>query len=253
MPEDDLLAVEARARAYAAVHDERSWWATKTACDLYIAAFLAPKQLREVGLERMKTPDRIPTTLDMRTALAGKQPNPQLVARAVELAGAARAFHWPLEFPAQMTAENGKRRGFDVVLGNPPWERIKLQEQEFFAARDPEIAQAPNAAARGRLIVKLKEASDGTRERALYNEFEIAKQTAEAASVFARIPAEDGGRFPLTGRGDVYLCFVRGIIREPRVAAWARRRDRPNRHCDRCNNSTVLCFPYVNEPAGAVD
>src|SRR5262249_17490691 len=24
--------------------------------------------------------------------------------------------------------------GFDVVLGNPPWERIKLQEQEWFAA-----------------------------------------------------------------------------------------------------------------------
>ena len=36
--------------------------------------------------------------------------------------------------------------GFGAVLGNPPWERIKLQEQEFFVARDPEIAQAPNAA-----------------------------------------------------------------------------------------------------------
>ena len=56
----------------------------------------------------------------------------------------ARAFHWPLEFPDVMAAG-----GFDVVLGNPPWERIKLQEQEFFASRDPEIAQAPNAAARG--------------------------------------------------------------------------------------------------------
>ncbi len=33
------------------------------------------------------------------------------------------------------------RGGFDVVLGNPPWERIKLQEQEFFAAREPEIAR----------------------------------------------------------------------------------------------------------------
>jgi hypothetical protein len=39
--------------------------------------------------------------------------------------------------------------GFDVVLGNPPWERIKIQEQEFFAAREPEIAEAPNAAHAG--------------------------------------------------------------------------------------------------------
>ena len=38
--------------------------------------------------------------------------------------------------------------GFSCVLGNPPWERIKLQEQEFFAQRDETIANAPNAAAR---------------------------------------------------------------------------------------------------------
>ena len=30
----------------------------------------------------------------------------------------------------------------DVVLANPPWERIKLQEQEFFGPRNPEIANA---------------------------------------------------------------------------------------------------------------
>jgi hypothetical protein len=79
-----------------------------------------------------------------------------------------------------------------------------------FAAREPEIAQAPNAAARGRLITKLKDAAPGTRERALYEEFETAKRAAEASSVFARVEAEDGGRFPLTGRGDVntYALFA---------------------------------------------
>jgi hypothetical protein len=46
------------------------------------------------------------------------------------------------------------RGGFDVVLGNPPWERIKLQEQEFFASREAEIAQAPNAAVRRNNICK---------------------------------------------------------------------------------------------------
>jgi hypothetical protein len=100
--------------------------------------------------------------------------------------------------------------GFDIVLGNPPWERIKLLEQEFFAARDPEIANAPNAAARNRLIARLKDADPGSRERGLYEEFETAKRTAEAASVFVRVPQEDCGRFPLTGRGDVntYALFA---------------------------------------------
>jgi methylase of polypeptide subunit release factors len=39
------------------------------------------------------------------------------------------------------------RGGFDVILCNPPWERIKLQQEEFFATRDLEISEAPNAAA----------------------------------------------------------------------------------------------------------
>ena len=46
--------------------------------------------------------------------------------------------------------------GFDVVVGNPPWGRIKLQEKKWFAHRNPEIAAAPNKAARARLIRKLK-------------------------------------------------------------------------------------------------
>jgi hypothetical protein len=205
MPEDDLAALQAKARAYEALHARNGWWSKKTACDLYVAAFLAKKECRTGALARAQTPDRVPTSLDVRTALAGRQPDPQLVARAFDLAGAARAFHWPLEFPDIMAAG-----GFDVVLGNPPWERIKLQEQEFFAAREPEIAEASNAAARGQMIAKIKDAAPGTRERVLYDEFEAAKRTAEASSVFARVPAEDGGRFPQTGRGDVntYALFA---------------------------------------------
>ena len=123
----------------------------------------------------------------------------------MDLARAARAIHWPLEFPDVMAAG-----GFDVVLGNPPWERIKLQEQEFFAPREPEIAEAPNAAARAKLIAALAAAPPGSRDRTLYDEFEQAKRTAEASSVFARVPGEEGGRFPLTGRGDVntYALFA---------------------------------------------
>ena len=81
-----------------------------------------------------------------------------------------------------------------------------MQEQEFFAARAPEIAAAPNKAAREKLINALEVASAGSPERRLYEEFAFASRTAEAASLFAR----DGGRFPLTGRGDVntYALFA---------------------------------------------
>jgi hypothetical protein len=104
------------------------------------------------------------------------------------------ALHWPIAF-AQVFAQGG----FDAVLGNPPWERIKLQEQEFFASRDPEVAQARNKAERTKLIAALEKASIGSAERRLFEEFEIAKREAEASSVFAH----DGRRYPLTGTGDV--------------------------------------------------
>ncbi|MGH6986124.1 MAG: Eco57I restriction-modification methylase domain-containing protein [Caulobacteraceae bacterium] len=205
MPEDDLAQLDRKSRAYAALQAEAGWSARKRACDLYVAAFLRPKRPLDGALARSNAPDLVPTTLDVRTALAGSQPNPRLTALAVDLAEEARAFHWPLEFPTIFAAG-----GFDVVLGNPPWERIKLQEQEFFAAREPEIATAPNAAARRQMIAALGDAEPGSRERALHEAFEQAKRTAEAASIFARVPNDDGGRFPLCGRGDIntYALFA---------------------------------------------
>ena len=75
-------------------------------------------------------------------------------------------FHWHLAFPDVFRVPTGDEEseneqagwngGFDVVLGNPPWERVKLQEKGWFAARRPEIANAPNAAARRRMIEALR-------------------------------------------------------------------------------------------------
>ncbi len=204
MAEDDIASVKRKADAYLALRATAGWAATKLACDIYVAAFLRKKAFRTDALASAQFPDCVPTTLDLNTALVGRQPDLVLAAMSVNLARQANAFHWPLEFPAAM--EMG---GFDVVLGNPPWERIKLQEQEFFAPRAPEISEAPTAAARGRLIASLREHSSGTWERELYEEFVIAKRTSEASSVFSRTPVDDGGRFPLTGQGDVntYALF----------------------------------------------
>jgi hypothetical protein len=198
LPEDSPEQIAEKRRRFEQARADRLSYAWGEAADLFIAAFLLPKTGGAPALGQAPT---VPTTGDVWRALADKQVHPPLVARASEVSRTARAFHWPLEFPDVMAAG-----GFDVVLGNPPWERIKLQEQEFFAALDPEIAIAPNAAARGRLIAALAKAEPGTRERALHEAFETAKRLAEASSVFAR----EGGRFPLTGRGDVntYALFA---------------------------------------------
>ena len=105
-------------------------------------------------------------------------------------------FHWELAFPDVFA-----RGGFDVVLGNPPWERLKLQEQEFFAKREPSIAKARNAAERKKLIAALP-ATDPV----LWQDWTRATRLAQGQSHFAR----QSGRYPLCGKGDIntYALFA---------------------------------------------
>lgn len=51
-----------------------------------------------------------------------------------DLVARQRFFHWEVEFPDAFTA---RRAGFDVVLGNPPWETLQPESLEFFSRHDP--------------------------------------------------------------------------------------------------------------------
>ena len=213
LPEDSESDIEARTRAFEAMRTNPELTKWFAGADLYIAAFLAPKVKPAAGpITNQEFPGQplVPVSSHVWSKLQGGQVFGPLLGAAQSLTTIARVFHWPLEFPHIFFAELASRRGFDVVLGNPPWERIKLEEQEFFAAREPMIAEAPNAAARARHIAALKSAPERSRERQLHEEFEVAKRVTEAASLVARLAGSDDGRFPLTGRGDVntYALFA---------------------------------------------
>ncbi len=107
-----------------------------------------------------------------------------------------RAMDWKQTFPAVFA--NG---GFDCVIGNPPWERLKLQEREFFSLSSPDIASAVNAADRRKLIENLQ-----SKRPELWQRYNAAKAAAEKTLAYVR----DCGRFPHTGRGDVntYMLFA---------------------------------------------
>lgn len=213
MPEDTVAQVEKKRQAFEAWKADPARYATEVACDLYIAAFLMPKT--EVPASHLRP--MVPTTADVRLKLSGGNVYGPLEGAAMDVAKAASALHWPLEFPDVMVTKGG----FDVVLGNPPWERIKLQEQEFFAGHP--VAEEPNAAARTRAIAKLAEAPEGTPDRTLYESFQIAKRIAEATSTFARVPGDSGGRYRYTGTGDVntYALFAEHFLSLTRESGGA--------------------------------
>lgn len=109
-----------------------------------------------------------------------------------------QAMVWETTFPSVFDRESP---GFDCVVGNPPWERMKVQEREFFDAEAPEIASAVSAATRRAMIEKLKKAKPE-----LHARYEAAKDTAEKTLDYVRTC----DRYPLTGKGDIntYAVFA---------------------------------------------
>jgi len=217
LAENSTQEIAAKEAAYRAFLEQAKTSRLAHAADLLVGAYLLPK--------REGDETRTPTSATLYLTLLGDTlPTEQqgALAAAQTACAAARVLHWPLAFP-QVFAGGG----FDCVLGNPPWERIKLQEEEFFATRHRDIAQAKNKAERSQRIQWLAEGMlakhlfpemehalhECEAEQRLYAEFISARRTAEAASVFAHVKGGDGGRYPLTGVGDVntYALFAETI------------------------------------------
>lgn len=136
-------------------------------------------------------------TITLRPELAEK------LTEAETLAKRYGFFHWELEFPEvffdKLGAPLDEAAGFDAVVGNPPWERIKLQENEFFSSRSEAIALAPRASDRKRLIAQLPQT-----DPALWQAFKAASDKAEATMNYVH----RAGVYPLMGHGDTNLYAV---------------------------------------------
>jgi len=227
MPQTSTKQIAKQEEAYKAFLDKAQHSHLRYAADMVLGAFLLPKT--------EATENHIPTTASVYLELVSDSHNTQHIAQreaAMQACVDARVFHWPLAFP-QVFAQGG----FDCVLGNPPWERIKLQEEEFFATRNADVAKAKNKAERSQRIQWLSEGMlakhlspdlqhsehESAAEVRLFNEFVTAKRTAEAASAFMHVNGDEGGRYPLTGVGDVntYALFAETINQITHVAGRA--------------------------------
>jgi hypothetical protein len=99
-------------------------------------------------------------------------------------------FHWRLEFP--LVFANGET-GFDCILTNPPWDKVKPQPKEWFEGKHEKIADAKKRK-RTRLINKLEETNPS-----LYQEWITTKEDSERKARFM----QESGRFEKSATGDL--------------------------------------------------
>ena len=188
----------------------------RRACDIYTYAFYKTVKRDELidedggvnGIYRLeaevpytKTVMRVLQEISAMECLEKGKPLPtyyrQLSAdfktEVKRMADEQRFFHWCVEFPEVFAAN----KGFDVMCGNPPWDKIKVEDKKWFESHNrADIVNVGTASQRKEAIETLQ-----TSDPTLYKEYAKALADAEALSRFVRL----SGRFDLTATGDIDL------------------------------------------------
>ena len=199
MPEDSAEAVAAKEARYAELSASAEAERARFAGDAWCAAFVVPKRSDQ------------PVLTDEVVRNCGRDPSrvPAAVRAAVaEMAEQYRFLHMHIAFPDVFTVPTasttdvnevtGWAGGFDVVLGNPPWDKVEFSEKEFFAVRDPEVAAL--AGSKRKAAIAELEHSDPT----LFADFRAQLR----GNGGERHLLSDSGRYPLCGRGKVNTFSV---------------------------------------------
>ncbi|MFN3683838.1 MAG: Eco57I restriction-modification methylase domain-containing protein, partial [Fimbriimonadaceae bacterium] len=173
----------------------------RLAADLWCAAFLCPKTRFE----------DVPTTAHLRQVLNGESLNPEVERTVRETAQRYRLFHYELEFPAVF-----QKGGFDVVLGNPPWEKVELKPEKFFQGDDERTRRARSEQQWEPYLEELRRWRDRCRKGGpevdeqtawyadLLDQYEDALRQSHAIAKFI----SGSGRFPDGGVGRIELSLV---------------------------------------------
>ena len=197
-----VAALRARADAWRRLETSPELIAAKLVADAWCAAFVQPKTgtstsgpgITHATVHALaETPESVPDSI---------------VTQVNDLARQYRFFHWHLEFPGIFTAPDdgsadagtGWTGGFSCVVGNPPWERVKIQDKEFFGnAGRPDIEGAATAAIRKKMIDALVDTDPDLHQAYLA----ALRQSDGTAHLLLK-----SERYPLTGQGDVNTYSV---------------------------------------------
>lgn len=197
MPEDTLEQELKKESKWAAFMNSSKVVCLKRACDIYTWAFYKKYRAEEIE-DKFEYEIPCPSTIsralnEIDNSDSGKKPlTDEFRNNADSIADNYKFFHWSVEFPDVFAAG-----GFDVMCGNPPWDKIKVEDKKWFEKQGRmDIVNAGSAAIRKKLVAALP-----VSDPELYERYRQALEDAEAMSRFVRF----SGRFPLTATGDIDL------------------------------------------------
>ncbi|MDP7724184.1 Eco57I restriction-modification methylase domain-containing protein [Mycobacterium sp. TY814] len=197
-----VAALRARADAWRRLEADPELVARKLVADAWCAAFVQPKT------GAISSGQGITHSTVRALSETPESVTDSIVTRVNTLARQYRFFHWHLEFPGIFTVPDdgsadtptGWKGGFSCVVGNPPWERVKIQDKEFFGnAGRVDIEGASTAAIRKRIIDRLADSDPDLHAAYLA----ALRQSDGTAHLLLK-----SGRYPFTGQGDVNTYSV---------------------------------------------
>lgn len=158
-------------------------------------ATLPAKALCDITTACRMTGEKLQLRLDTWDHLRKEILDSKYWKKAREALGTLCPLHFPVAFPEVFLR---KRHGFDVILGNPPWEEATLEEHAFWARHDPGLRSLPQRRQEQRKAELRRDRPDLV---ALYEE-----ELAQAETLRKALTA---GSYPGMGTGDpdLYKAF----------------------------------------------
>ncbi len=211
MPEDSLSEEIAKQKRWELLMQSPRVECLRNACDIYSYAFY--KQFTDDELNSEVKDDgttfsipSIPYTRTVYHALEeikhldddDKSFTPlskEFKNEVQEVASKQRFFHWCIEFPEVFVQQGG----FDVMCGNPPWDKLQMEDEKWFVGKDESIVNASNKDERDSLIKKLQESNS-----LVYQEYIDSRRSRDGQALFIK----RSGRFSLANKGKIELSSL---------------------------------------------
>lgn len=207
LSDERLDDIKAKAQAFREHERTDSYKRKKLLADAWCAAFTMQKRYHKRG--DRKVPWGV-TQATLKAIVSGEEIDDDLKDELDDLAARYQFFHWHLAFP-----EVHAQGGFDLMLGNPPWQALSPDKAQFFSRYVDSFRAKSEAEQNAAMETVLEDPVIAARwhryQRELYSSVHFMKQSGR----YTRFAEGNLGK----GDFNVYRMFIEHALDGGRNAA----------------------------------